>query len=201
MAILVTILAYELIRTMINARIKLIATLGTALAASLGFSQSYSSFYQVDAIYGVHVTNSGLDYTVDLDPGAFLIYNGNQYDITDIFGFWNMKAGSALTASGTNQNGWNWDQSNSGGGSIAGWQNNPKTFDIQPGGSKTFTYTSLDQPSVEATGFHFSFVQDWAPTPGNKTAFVSGPLNPVPEPASMVALAAGAIALIRRRRR
>jgi hypothetical protein len=195
------VLACPVGRTMKNNRMKLITAAAMTLGTTLSFAQSYSSFYQVDAIYGVNVTNSGLSYTVQLDPGAFLIYNGNQYDITDIFGFWNMKAGTPLTATGVNQNGWNWDQSNSGGGSIAGWQNNAKDFDIQPSGQKTFTYTSLDQGSVEASGFHFTFAQDWAPTPGNKTAFVSGPMNPVPEPASMAALGLGALALLRRRRR
>jgi MYXO-CTERM domain-containing protein len=172
---------------------------GPILTSESAFGQNYSSFTGVTGIYGVNVQNTGLAYTVSLDPGAYLIYNSTQYDITDIFGFWCLRGGASLTASGNNQNGWSWDQSTNGSGSIAGWHNPAKDFDILPGGQLTFTYTSLDQPNVEEFGLHMTFVQEWSG--GNFTGFVKGPLNPVPEPAAFATLGLGAIALMRRRKR
>jgi hypothetical protein len=180
---------------------KLSVTAGAAMLAAMSLGQSYSSFNQVDGIYGVFVNNTGLSYTVSLDPGAYLMFNNQQLDITDCFGFWALRQGQPLSASGQSQNGWGWDQSTNGSGSIAGWHNPSKTFAIQPGQQLTFTYDSLDQPNVEALGFHFSFVQDWPLTPGNKTAFVSGPLNPVPEPVALAVMGIGALGMLLRRKR
>jgi hypothetical protein len=176
-----------------------LAVAGPVLTAGSAFGQSFSSFTTVDGIYGLSLQQNGLSYTITLDPGAYVIYNGNQYDVTDAFGFWALRDGASLTATGTSQNGWNWDESSTGSGSTAGWHNPAKDFDIQPGGQKTFTFDTLDQQNVDAYGFHLSFVQTWLG--GGNTGFVSGPLNPVPEPATLTALGLATIAFVRRRRR
>jgi hypothetical protein len=194
----VTILDCSYIMRYLSSKLALSSAM--TVMAGMSLAQSYSSFNAVDGIYGVNLTTIGLAYTLAIDPGAYVMFNGNHLDIENCFGFWAMKPGTALSASGTNQNGWDWDQATSGGGSIAGWQNPNKVFAIVPGQQMTFTYTSLDQPSVESFGWHFSFVQDWPLTPGAKTAYVSGPLNPVPEPATLTAMGLGALAFIRRKR-
>lgn len=176
--------------------------LAAVMAAGAALAQSYNSFYQVTAINGIDLQQNGLSYTLTLNPGAYVIYNNQQLDVSDIFGFFALKGGStALNASGASQNGWDWNYTSNGSGTIAGWQNPDKQFDIQPGGQKTFTYTALDQSSLEDFGWHLTFVQDWPETPGAKTAFVQGPLNPVPEPATLAGLGIGALAFLRRRRR
>ena len=59
---------------------KLTITAGLTLMSGMALAQSYSSFNQVDGIYGVHVDNTGLAYTVTLDPGAYLLFNSIHLD-------------------------------------------------------------------------------------------------------------------------
>jgi hypothetical protein len=164
-------------------------------AAQIGAAQSYNSFHATDGIYGVVVTQSGLDYTVSVEANPYLMIGGLEYDITDVFGFWSLSANNALDASGAGQHNWSWNESSSS-GYIAGWNDPSKKDDIQPGGSLDFTYDTLNQSSVENYGFHFSLVQAFQ---GSNTAYFS--VNPSPEPVSLGALALGSLALIRRRRR
>lgn len=161
-------------------------------------AQSYNAFNAADGIYGIGVNQSNLSYTVSMSPGAYLMLGGNHYDITDMFGFWSVSGTNPLNASGADQISWNWNTHSTGGGYIAGWDNNSKSNDIQPGGNLTFTFDAITQANVEGYGFHFSLAQDFN---GSNTAFFRGPLNPVPEPASLAGVGLGLIAVIGFRRR
>jgi len=173
-----------------------IALVGCAVAgATLSMAQSYGSFQSATGIYGVDVHQSGLNYTVSLEPGAYLDFSNTHYDITDVFGFWTLSANNPLNASGADQNNWNWN-AKSNNGDIAGWTDNSKHDDILPNGSQTFTYSALSQSNVEDYGFHLTLAQS---INGGNTAYFTGPLNPVPEPASIACLGVGLFALIRRR--
>jgi hypothetical protein len=162
-------------------------------------AQSIDSFNKVTAIQGVFVTQTGLSYTIELDPGAFVIYNSTHYDIDHLFGFWVLGDNGGLGASVTGQNNWNADTQSSPNGEIAGWHNPNQSFAIFPGNQLTFTYNSLNQGNVSDFGFHASFVQG-LPGGGN-TTYIRGPLNPVPEPLSLVIMGLGAISLARLNRR
>ncbi|HWA81988.1 MAG TPA: PEP-CTERM sorting domain-containing protein [Fimbriimonadaceae bacterium] len=167
------------------------------LSAAFASAQSYNSFNLTDGIYGIGVNQNNLSYTVSMSPGAYLMLGGSHYDITDVFGFWSLSGANPLNASGADQIQWNWN-SHSTGGYIAGWNNNSKSNDIQPGGQLTFTYDALTQANVEGYGFHFSLAQNFN---GSNTAYFRGPLNPVPEPAGLAAVGLGLAALLRRRRK
>jgi hypothetical protein len=176
--------------------------MGSALILSVtqAAAQSISSFNQVTSINGVSVTQNNLTYTITLDPGAFVIFNSVHYDIDHLFGFWVLGDNGNLGASVTAQNGWNADTHASPSGEIAGWHNPNQSAALFSGNQLSFTYTALNQNSVTDFGFHASFAQG-LPGGGN-TLFIRGPLNPVPEPLSLVILGLGAISLghsIRRR--
>lgn len=178
-------------------KVRVCALMGlVVLGGGVATAQSYSSFNAADGIFGVSVSHNNLDYTVAMSPGAYLLLGGNHYDITDIFGFWSLSGSNSLGASGVDQISWNWN-THSTGGDIAGWTNNSKSNDIQAGEQLTFTYGALNQANVEGYGFHFSLAQNFN---GSNTAFFRGPLNPVPEPASLACLGVGAAALMLRRR-
>ncbi len=172
------------------------------IAATNALAQNYGSFNSLDSIHGVGVTYTGLDYTIKIDPGAYLVVNNTQYDITDAFGFWTLSASGPLNGLGSTQQNWNWKGSTAGGGEIAGWSNNSKSNAITPGNQMTLSYAGLSQNNVDDYGFHFSLAQNFN---GSNTAYFkgSGSFNPntgVPEPASIACLGVGALALLRRRR-
>lgn len=175
-------------------------TLAVALGAlALSHAQSRASFRLVDNLNGLSTSQVGLAWTVSLTTGASLRYEGTTYQITDVFGFWILDDHDDLTATGTAQNGWDWDSNTSGSGAIFGWQNSSKQSTIFPGQSKTFTYSSVSG-TFETVGYHVRLSQPIVGTSGN-TLFVTENLAtpPVPEPFTL-ALAAAGLGLAAKRR-
>jgi hypothetical protein len=180
---------------------RIIPTLALPLVlAGAAMAQTRSSFYDLASLTGVQVNQVGLTYTVSLNAGGVAILNNsNSYAVTDIFAFYVLGDTNDITATATTpQSGWDFNVNNAGLGGIAGWASpNSTTDNISVGGSKVFTFTTVSP--YDRLGFHLKFnTADFEGT-GDNTAFVT--VNPVPEPASMAALAVGAFGLIARRRR
>lgn len=168
---------------------------GLALSMGVASAQSYNSFNPTSLIYGISVEKSGLSYTVSLDSGAYVtLTDGTHLDVEEVFGFWTLSKDVDLNASGEDQNGWGWNQKDAN-GHIAGWHDPDKHHDLHPGDSLTFTYDTLDEGAVEDYGFHLLYTQEWK---GGNTAYFKG--TPVPEPASILAMALGGGLILLRKR-
>lgn len=163
-----------------------------------------SAFFDGINFTDVTVTPVGNTYTVTLGPDPSFMIGSTTYDIASIFGFYVIKnndpdtlgaTGSDFTSStGT----WTFGTNTGGAGSVAGWDTTGNVG-ILPSGSQSFTFTTLDSGSVDTVGFHVKLDDGELLPNGSNTGFVKE--SAVPEPASLGALAIGALALIRRRRR
>lgn len=178
---------------------RLIVGVGLTLACASGaFGQSFNSFHSWTAVSGVHVDEVGsLGYTVSLDAGATMVWNGSTYTITDIFGFWCLSSSSSvgLSSTGVNQSHWKYDTDNN--NACSGWDDNSKTYDIPP--AVTFYYDTLDKSKVADYGLHFTIKDNQGLT---QTAFFKGTLvSDTPEPVTSSLLAASALLFVRRRLR
>lgn len=175
---------------------KLLATVIVATALTGAFAQTRSSFLTVDAIQDVTVTvsNGGKTFKVDVGAAPTMTYNGIEYDITDVFGFWALSNDDDLDADHSDIGVWRAHENNAGGGGIAGWKTNPNTG-LRPNQSFTFDFNSLTYDRVEQFGFHIRLDGQFPGTDGN-TGYAT-----VPEPASMLGLALGLATLARRRRK
>ncbi len=162
-----------------------------ALAGSAS-AQTFSSFQQVP-ITGISVQNTGLlQYKVTLNAGAKVNVGGNDYDITDIFGFWALSSDIDLSGSTTSFGLWGAHQSNAGTGGIVGWKTNPNTG-ITVGNDETFTFDSLATGDVDFWGYHIR-VDGQLPF-GGDTFFAY-----VPTPGAIGVFAMAGLAGLRRRR-
>ena len=156
--------------------------------AACSFGQTRSSFLGVDLISGINVTvsNAGLSFLVSVDNSPSFTYQNHVYQITKVFGFYALSDDDDLTVTNSdfsaNFGPWNTNNSNSGTGGIAGWKSNPNNG-ITPGGSESFTFSSLNTANVERLGYHVMLNENFPGTSGN-----TGNITTVPEPASMVAL-------------
>jgi hypothetical protein len=183
----------------IHMRATLLLTL--SLTAVGAFAQTRSSFLGVDAITGITVTpsNGGLTFLVQLDADPYFTYNGHDYHITDLIGFYNLSDDDDLTVTNSAFTGnfgpWATDNSNANTGGIAGRRSNPNDG-ITVGNSETFTYSALSVANVERLGFHVRLDELFPGTEGN-----TGNITTVPEPVSMVGLLVGLGGLAARRRR
>ncbi len=165
-------------------------------------AQSRSSFLNVGSITGINVSLvSGNTYQITVGPAPTFTHNSVVYNIKDVFGIWALNNNNTgLAASGSNQNGWSYNESNNP-DDIAGWKTNPNQGITNPGGSLNFTFTGIDVTKVDQWGFHARLTSGTFPGTSGNTGYITVGGAPVPEPASMAALGLGIVALIRRRKR
>jgi hypothetical protein len=161
----------------------------------LASAQSWSSFTAVGNIQDVLVSSSSLTHTVTALSAPSVTIASQTYAITDIFGFW-ILSNNDITSTANSVGVWSVSTNNAGSGGIAGWKTNPNTG-ILPNGSQTFTFNSFSGTQDEI-GFHVRLATGAGPLAG-QTVYIKG--NPVPEPATMSALAIGALGLLRRKKK
>lgn len=172
---------------------KTLFTLTLLTSAALASAQSISSFSYAD-IVGVNVVRTGNNIDLSVSATPTLTFNNVTYTITDVFGVWALDDNDDMTASVSAQNGWSASTNFSGTGGIAGWKTNPNSG-LTPGQNLSFSYTSLNG-TVEDFGYHIR-VSGNLPGGGNTAYFRQ---EPVPEPATLSAVALGLGALLRRRK-
>lgn len=164
--------------------------LGLVGAAGAASAQSASSF-SAALINGVMTTQTGNQLEVVVSANPTLTIGSTTYAITEVFGVWALDDNDDMTATGTTQNGWSYNQNYAGTGGIAGWKTNPNNG--VTGQTLTFNFSSFTG-TAETYGYHFR-VNGTLPGGGN-----TGFYKPVPEPTTMVALGLGTLAALRRRR-
>lgn len=177
-----------------NYKIAALAAFGSIV--TLASAQSRSSFVVVDAINYIIGSKAGntLEVAVGLSPSVTI--GSTVYQVTEVFGAWLLDDNDDLNGTGVTDGVWDFQKSTSGTGGIVGFKTNPNKG-LLPGETKTFTFSTLTG-SEEALGYHVRFSQN-LPS-GFNTLYVTSP-NVVPEPATIAALGAGAIALVRRRKK
>jgi len=172
----------------------LISILGLTVAG-MASAQSRTSFVTPTSWTGITITNSGpKNWNVALSGVPTITWNNQTYKVDDVFGFWLLDNNNDMSASGSNQGVWYYNQNYTGTGGIAGFKTNPNTG-IKPGGNQSFTFKSVNG-TVENVGIHARI------SLGSycDTVYFECPPPAVPEPASLAALGIGAAAMIRRRR-
>ncbi|HRD30537.1 MAG TPA: PEP-CTERM sorting domain-containing protein [Fimbriimonadaceae bacterium] len=165
--------------------------LGLLAIGTLAFAQSRSSFTPA-TISGITVTRTNNQLLLNVSATPTIMIGSNVYNVTEVFGVWALDNNDDFSATGGNQNGWKFNSNMAGTGGIAGWKTNPNDGLINS--SLAFNYNTVTGLE-EAYGYHVR-VNGTLPGGGN-TGFVTA----VPEPASMIALGAGLLALARRRRK
>lgn len=174
---------------------KVLATVGAvALLGSIASAQNYNAFKTVDAISGVSVTQSGNDFTLSMMNGATITRNGKASQIKDIDGFWLLSSSGDINASQKNAANYMVRTNTGGGTSAYGWETQKKNG-LTGGQSQTFSFNNFDASKVTEYGLklHANGVMAHIKLPAN--------CQPVPEPATMLAMAAGCGILIRRRKK
>ncbi|MBX3095269.1 MAG: PEP-CTERM sorting domain-containing protein [Fimbriimonadaceae bacterium] len=161
-----------------------------SLAASV-MAQSRSSF-STALISGVMTTQTGNQIDLAVAANPTLTVAGNTYNITEVFAVYALDNNDDFSATGTSQNGWSFNSNYAGSGGIAGWKTNPNNGITDQ--SLTFNFTST-VGSAETFGYHLR-VDGNLPGGGN-----TGYFSAVPEPASMIAFGAFALAALRRKRK
>lgn len=176
--------------------------LRTLAAASIiavsgsAFAQSRSSFFDADGFIDISITQTGPEtWEVAVGAAPQLVFNGDVYLLTDVFGFWVLSDDVDVIGSTSSFGLWSAHQNNSGTGGILGWKTNPNTG-ITPGNAQSFTFDSLDASTVDRFGLHVRADSDF-PFGGN-TAYFTFTEIPAPGVASLFGLAA--VASLRRRR-
>jgi hypothetical protein len=176
--------------------LKLSLSLGVIALVGISSAQSRSSFVVVDAITYIIGSRSGNDLTVEVGLNPSVTIGGTTYQVTDVFGAWLLDDNDDLNGTASNDGVWDFDKSTGGLGGIVGFKTNPNTG-LLPDETKTFTFSTLTG-TEEAIDYHVRFNQNLLG--GGNTLNIPSP-NVVPEPATMIALGAGAVALLRRRKK
>jgi len=141
-------------------------------------AQSRSSFTNVASLTGINVTLvSGNTYQITVGPAPTFTHNSVVYNIKDVFGVWALNnSNTGLAASGLNQNGWSYDESNNP-DDIAGWKTNPNQGITNPGGSLNFTYTGIDASKINQWGFPVRLTNgNFSGPSGNTVTFTAAAL-------------------------
>ncbi|HZH99250.1 MAG TPA: PEP-CTERM sorting domain-containing protein [Fimbriimonadaceae bacterium] len=163
-----------------------------AALATVASAQNANAFKTVDGFTGVTVRQNGTMFELLVGQDATVTFNGRTHDIKNVEGFWLISDTGKLNATMNTLTDWDIHTNDGGAGSTAGWQTQQKNA-IKPGESKMFTFTNVNLSVANAIGLKLH---------ANGTpAHVRLDTQPVPEPASMLALAAGSVALIRKRRK
>lgn len=182
---------------------KIAFTLSLAAIASVSvFAQSRSTFSITADMVDMGITESagGLIHTVANGADPRLIINGETYLVDSVFGFWVLRDNDPdiLNPSNTNFGVWSVQNNASGDGEIAGWKATPPTG-IKANESVAFEFDGLNWDDANGYGLHVRLDREITGLTGD-TYFVQVATEPVPEPASLLALGAGAAFLLRRRR-
>lgn len=164
---------------------------GLLVLGTLAFAQSRSSFTTA-TITGIMTTRIGNQLTLNVNAAPTVTIGSNVYNVTEVFGVWALDNNDDFSATGPAQNGWQFHSNTSGTGGIAGWKTTPNGGFIN--NTLVFNYNTVTG-AEEGFGYHVR-VDGTLPMGGN-----TGYVTAVPEPASMIALGAGLLALARRRRK
>lgn len=169
-----------------------------AVASVTVFAQSRSAFNITADMVDMGITESagGLIHTVANGADPRLIINGETYFVDSVFGFWVLRDNNPdmLNPSNSNFGVWSVQNNTGGAGEIAGWKATPPTG-IKANQSVAFEFDSLNWGAADGYGLHVRLDREITGLSGD-TYFVEA----VPEPASLLALGAGAAFLLRRRR-
>lgn len=169
------------------------------LLPATSLAQSRSTFSLTADMVDMGITESagGLIHTVANGVDPRLIINGETYFVDSVFGFWVLKDENpdTLNPSNTNFGVWSVQNNTSDDGEIAGWKATPPTG-IKASESVAFEFDSLNWDDADGYGLHVRLDRPITGLEGD-TYFVQA----VPEPATLLALGAGAAFLARRRRK
>ncbi len=175
---------------------KLIAISLLAVGCSLASAQSRSSFVSVNSISQIALTRTGLSLDLVVGANPEVQIGAITYQVTEVFGAWLLDDNDDLDGTGTNSGGWTFDKSTTGAGGILGFKTNPNSG-VLPSQNKTFTFSTVTGME-ETVGYHVRFSQN-LPSGFNTLYVTAG--SAVPEPASLLALGCGVLAVVRRRRK
>ncbi|MDX2066039.1 MAG: PEP-CTERM sorting domain-containing protein [Fimbriimonadaceae bacterium] len=183
---------------------KAIVGLGLITVVAAAGAQSASSFKPV-TLSGLTATETAPGkFSVSFaSTGASMVYNGQTYQLRDVFGFYQVAKSGDFTAAQDKSKPSNWSfKSLSGNASVTGWSNNSKSNSLSAGETFNYEFKKLTTTSGAevVTGYHVRVFGQLAG--GSDTMYVHGvpPVAPVPEPASMAVLGLGLLAFRRKRR-
>ncbi len=183
---------------------KIYLTLGVVAVAVAAHAQSYSSFHAISGLHGIDIMQSNsnpLDFTISMDSVAadnYLTVGGQNYQISNVFGFYAIASSGFSSASGSSQNSWSF--SAPGNKEVAGWKGNPSQSAILPGGSLSFAFGALS-PNEGQLGLHVSFASTTPSQWGGGNTFYVNTNQSVPEPSSLAFLAGAPLSLLLKKKK
>ncbi len=188
--------------------LKKMAILATATSALMGAATTSqaapaeSAFFSATNFNDITVSGSN-PYTLTLGANPSFQIGGTTYNVENIFGFYAIRNGDPDTLGATNSDFtastgvWKAGSNDAGVGSEAGWETTGNDG-VYANGSQSFTFNTINTGNIDTFGFHVRLADNQT-FQGSNTFFVK--VGPVPEPASVGALAIGLLALLRKRRK